>query len=303
MSASASAMARSSRTSARGHHALLVQVRGEALRARQGPVDDVHPADAGPHQMRGRQRAHRSGADHRCGATGQPGQPGAGHVERHRHHRGARGVDTRLAVHALADRQRALREFVQGAPDGVIGLGGGIGAAHLAQDLLFTDHRGVQARGDGEQVLDGGLGVADVGVLGQIAHRHAGVLRQHLADHRQAAVERLDDRVNLDAVAGGQHHRLGHQRRLQHCVDDLGLIGLIGGQLLEDGDRRAAVRDPEKQDTHGARSLAATGDDIQRKPTTTVAVYLGGLQISQVVHRPPVRAARSRRNRGSSISQ
>ena len=159
-----------------GHHALLAQVCGEALRARQGPVDDVHAADAGPYQMRRRQRAHRSGADHRGGATGQPGQAGAGHVERHRHHRRAGRVDTRLAVHALADRQRALREFVQGAADGVIGLGGGIGAAHLTQDLLFTDHRGVQARGDGEQVLDGGLGVTDVGVLGQVAHRHAGVV-------------------------------------------------------------------------------------------------------------------------------
>ena len=38
-------------------------------------------------------------------------------------------------------------------------------------------------------------------------------------------MEGLDDGVDLDAVAGGQHHRLGHQRGLQHLVDDLGLIG------------------------------------------------------------------------------
>ncbi len=128
--------------------------------------------------MRGRQRAHRAGADDDGAAAGQRAQPGVGHVERHRHHGCARGVDTGLGVHPLADRQRALGQFVQRAADGVVGLGGGVGAADLAEHLLLADHRGVQAAGDGEQMLDGGLGVADVGVLGQIAQRHPGVLGQ-----------------------------------------------------------------------------------------------------------------------------
>ena len=180
-----------------------------------------------------------------------PSSFAVGHAERHRHHRRARGVDPGLGVHPLADRQRALRQLVQGAPDGVVGLGGRIGAADLAEHLLLADDRRVQAAGHREQVLDGRLGVAHVGVLGQVVERHAGVLGQHLADHRKAAVEGLDDGVDLDAVAGGQHHRLGHQRGLQHLVDDLGLIGLVGAQLLQHRHRRAAVRNPEKQHAHG----------------------------------------------------
>ena len=209
---------------------------------RRRPAPDAWP----------RQRAHRAGADRRrrCGRPARPACASA-MSERDRHHRGARGVDAGLGVHPLADRQRALGQLVQGAPDGVVGLGGGVGAAHLAEHLLFADHRRVQAAGDREQVLDGGLGVADVGVLGEVAQRHAGVFGEHLTDHRQAAVEGLDHRVDLDAVAGGQHHGLGHQRGLQHLVDDLGLIGLVGAQLLEHGHRRAAVRNPEKQNAHG----------------------------------------------------
>ena len=130
---------------------------------------------------------------------------------------------------------------MQGAADGVVGLGGGIRAADLPEHLLLADHRGIQTAGDREQVLDGRLGIAHVRVLGQVVQGHPGMLGEHLPDHRQPAVERLDDGVDLDAVAGRQHHRLGHQRRLQHPLDDLGLIGLVGAQLLQNRHRRAAV--------------------------------------------------------------
>ena len=234
-----------------GIHSLLADVVGQPPRPRQRPVDHVHTLHPGTHQMLGRQRSHRPGADDDGGAAGQPAELRVGHAERDRHHRCARGVDAGFGVHPLADRQRALGQLVQGAADRVVGLGGGVGAAHLAEHLLLADHRGVQAAGHREQVLDGGLRVADVGVLGQVAQRHAGVLGEHLPDHRQAAVEGIDDRVDLDPVARGQHHGLGHQRGLQHLVDDLGLIGLLGAQLLQHRHRRATVRNPEKQHAHG----------------------------------------------------
>ena len=242
-----------------GRDAEFADVVGQPLRAGQRPVHDVDALDAGPRQVLGRQRAHRAGADDDRGAA-RPGRPSlrVGHAERHRHHRGARGVDAGLGVHPLADRQRALGQLVQGATDGVVGLGGGVGAADLAEHLLLADHRGVQAAGHREQVLDGRLGVAHVGVFGEVAQRHAGVFGEHLTDDRQAAVEGLDDRVDLDAVAGGQHHGLGDQRGLQHLVDDLGLIGLVGAQLLQHGHRRAAVRNPEKQHAHGFITTSST---------------------------------------------
>ncbi len=100
---------------------------------------------------------------------------------------------------------------MEGAADGVVGLGGGVRAANLAEHLLLADDRGVQTAGDREEMLDGRFGVPHIGVLRQVVERHSGMFGQHLADHRQAAVERLDDGVDLDAVAGGQHHRLGDQ--------------------------------------------------------------------------------------------
>ena len=119
-------------------------------------------------QVLGRQRAHGAGADDDRGAAGQRAELGFGHPECHRHHRGACGVDAGLGVHPLADRQRALRQLVQGAADGVVGLRGGIRAADLPEHLLFADHRGIQPAGHREEVLDGRLGIAHVGVLGQV---------------------------------------------------------------------------------------------------------------------------------------
>ena len=132
-------------------------------------------------------------------------------MQRHRHHAGARGGDAGLGLHPLSGRQRPLREVVQDPADGSPGLGRRVGAADLAENLLFTDHRTVQTTGHREEMLDGGLAVSDVGVLGELTHRHPGVVGQHLADHRQAAVEGVDHGVDLYPVTGGEQHRLGHQ--------------------------------------------------------------------------------------------
>ena len=123
----------------------------------------------------------------------------------------------------------------------MIGLGGGVRPAHLAEHLLLADHGRIQAGGHREEMLDSGLGVADVGVLGQVAHRHAGMLGEYLPDHRQAAVEGLDHRIDFDPVARRQHHGFGDQRRLQNLVDDLGLFGLVGRELFQNGNRRTPV--------------------------------------------------------------
>ena len=75
----------------------------------------VHAADAGTHQMRGGQRTHGPRTDDDGRAARQAVQLDGGLVQRHRHHRRARGVDTGLGVHPLADRQRSLRKFVEGS--------------------------------------------------------------------------------------------------------------------------------------------------------------------------------------------
>ncbi len=238
---------------------LLGEVLGEVLGARQRAVDDVDVADAGAHQMSGGEAAHRAGTDDGGAPPGQSGvgrpqlrpvEPCRGDVQRHRDHAGSGGVDRGLVVHPLAHRERALGEIMQDPADGLIGFRGGVGAAHLAEHLLLADDRAVQAAGHSEEVLHGCFAVAHVGVFGQLAHRQAGVLGEHLTDGLQTAVERVDDRVDLHPVAGRQHHRLGDQRRLEDLTDQLGLIGFAGRQPLEHADRCASVRHPEQQDAH-----------------------------------------------------
>lgn len=146
---------------------------------------------------------------------------------------------------------------MQHAPDRLVRLRGGIGTAHLPEHLLLADHRRVQAAGDREEMLYGGLAVADIGVSGQIAHRHPGVLGQHLPNHRQTTVESVHHGVDLDPVTRRQHHRLGHKRRLQHLIDDFDLIGFIGAELFQDGNRCTAVRYPEEENAHGSTTWPA----------------------------------------------
>ncbi|CAG7386518.1 hypothetical protein PICSAR78_03148 [Mycobacterium avium subsp. paratuberculosis] len=285
-----------------GPHPGFADLADQPLGPRQRPVEHVDLPDAGAGQVRGGQGAHRSGADQDGGLAGQPAQPAVGHVQGDRHHRGAGGVDGGLGVHPLAHRQRALGQFVQHPAHGAVGFGGGVRAADLAEHLLLADHRRVQAAGHREQVLDGGLAVPDVGVFGEVGHRHPGVVRQHLPDHGQPAVERVHHRVDLDPVACRQHHRLGHQRGLQHPVDDLAVIGFVDTELFQDGDRRTTVRNPEEQDAHGSITWPAPLLPPVTELLSTVNVYQLGYQI--IVWQPArAQRARSARSRGSSMSQ
>ena len=211
-SASASADGQPVEAQRFGSGARFADLAGQPLRTGQRPVDDVDVADAGAGQVSRRQGTHRACADHHRGLAFQAAQLGVGHAQRNRDHRGACGVDRGIGVHPFADRQRTLGQLMQHPADGAVGLGRGVGPPDLAEHLLLADHRGIEATGHREQVLDGGLAVADVGVFGQVAQRHPGMLGEHLPDDRQTAVEGVDHRVDLDPVAGGQHHGLGHQR-------------------------------------------------------------------------------------------
>lgn len=146
--------------------------------------------------------------------------------------------------------QGALREVVDHAAGDLVLVGGGVGAADLPEDLLLAHDHGIQARGHGEQVLDGGLGVAHEGVLAQIVDGEPGAGAQDVGDGFQSGVEGLDDGVDLDAVAGGDDHDLVDVGRLHELRQHLGTIGLGDRQFLENRHRRAAVRRAEQQNRH-----------------------------------------------------
>ena len=73
-------------------------------------------------------------------------------------------------MHPLAHRQRPLSQIVQNTTHGPVRLRRRIGPANLSQYLLLTDHRAVQTAGHREEVLHGGLAVADVGMFGELTH-------------------------------------------------------------------------------------------------------------------------------------
>ncbi len=194
-----------------GRHPRLGHPRGQPLRPVRRTVQHVDPTDAGAGQVGDGERTHRARPDHHRGLAPQGAQLGFGDAQGHRHHRGAGGVDRGFGMHPLAHRQCPLGQLVQHPADGTVGLGGGVGAADLTEHLLLADHRRIQPAGHREQMLDGGLAVADVGVLGQVTHRHAGEFGQRLPDHRKPAVEGVHHGVHLDAVAGREQHGLGDQ--------------------------------------------------------------------------------------------
>src|SRR6267154_1112255 len=67
-------------------------------------------------------------------------------------HRDDVGADSGVAAHLLRHRERALEEFVEERSECAGGLGDADRLLHLAQDLRFADHHGVEAGGDAERV-------------------------------------------------------------------------------------------------------------------------------------------------------
>ena len=159
-------------------------------------------------------------------------------------------VDAGVGVHPLADAQRLLGELVQHAPDRARARRGGVGVAELAEDLRLADDHRVEPRRHREQVLDGRARVVDVDVLGELGQRHAGVARQHGGDVGEAAVERVDDGVDLDAVAGRDAPSPPRRaRRAASRSTSLGTSAAGHGGPLQHVDGRAAVGEPH--DEHG----------------------------------------------------
>jgi hypothetical protein len=78
-------------------------------------------------------------------------------------------------------------------------------------------------------------------------------------------VEGVDDRVDLDAVAGRQHHHLGDVAAAHHLVEQLGdLVSRYGGPLQQ-LDRRAAVRQAHHENVHEITCLSSRAFGEQRR--------------------------------------
>ena len=200
----------------------------EPLRPLGGAVQ--HDDLGGPRaaQVGRGERAHRPGADD-DGPHARPGRGRARRVAAASASETTEAPAASMPVRActrLPTRSACCDSSCSVRPDRARGVRGGVGGAQLAEDLRLADHHRVQPGGDGEQVLHGRARVVHVEVLGELGQRQPGVPAEHAGDVGEAAVEGVDDRVDLDAVAGRQHHHLGDVAAAQHLVEQLGdLVG------------------------------------------------------------------------------
>ena len=197
-----------------------------------------------------RQRAHGAGTDHQSAATGETTEELLGELERDADDRGTGTIDPRVVVNSLSHAECGLREIVE-----ALTRGGGVlrlskGGAYLSEDLLLADDHRVEPRRDLEGMLNGAVFVTHVEVRGELAACHPGDLGQRLGHVDDSAVEAADFGIDLDPVAGREHHRLGHVRR----PDQVGLQlrdGLIDeGDPLEERHGRGAVAHAHDKQGH-----------------------------------------------------
>ena len=167
---------------------------------------------------------------------------------------GGDAVDVGLGVRALADAQGLLEQHVQGRADGAGLLAQPQRLAGLAEDLALAEDHRVEAGGDVEQVRDGAVVVVHVEVAEHVLGRLAGALAEHPRDRLDAAVEAVDVGVDLGAVAGREHRRLGDVLEVGDLAHQL--LGALGVERhpLEHGDGRGLVGDAHDQDAHPASS-------------------------------------------------
>src|SRR5690606_29378939 len=156
------------------------------------------------------------------------------------------------------DPKRGLEQLGQYPSRRAGGLRQPEGLADLAQDLRLThDHR-LQAADHAEQVRHRTLAVMHVEVRRERVESDPGMGGQQVADLVDAAVEGGGVDVELEAIAGAHHDRLGQVRRRGQLVEHLRHVIAPDGDVLEDVDRCAAMRQTDGQDAHPFTASASS---------------------------------------------
>ncbi|MBK8718680.1 MAG: hypothetical protein IPN32_28735 [Deltaproteobacteria bacterium] len=117
----------------------------------------------------------------------------------------------------------------------------------LPEDLRLPHHQALEARGHAEDVARGIGGGPHERVLVQwraVGALQLGEQRHHVM--RQATAAR--HRVDLDAVAGRDHHRLGEVGPLAQALQHAGVVLVADRELLAQLDGRALVVQADRDD-------------------------------------------------------
>ena len=168
--------------------------------------------------------------------------------------RGDVAGDAGVGAGPLAGLEGVAEQEVEGGPGGALLAGPLPGHLHLAEDLALAEHGRVEPGGHGEEVGDGRRVVVDVEVVAEVLGGEEGDLGEEVADVLVGAVEPLGHRVDLGAVARGEHDGLGHVLAGDEVVERLRQRGIADGHPLEQVERRAPVVQPDDDDGHAAVS-------------------------------------------------
>ena len=220
---------------------------------------------AGLGQPEGHGLAHLAGAEHEAGAAGEPAEALGRHGDRGLGDRRDVAADGGVGAGPLAGLERVAEQQVEGRAGGALLAGPLPRLLDLAEDLALAEHGGVEAGGDAEEVGDGRRVVVDVEVVGEVLGREEGDLGEEVADVLVGAVEPLGDGVDLGAVAGGEHHGLGHVGARDQVVQGLRQRGIADGHALEQVERRAAVVQPDDDDGHAVSPTVASPGGADRR--------------------------------------
>ena len=204
-----------------------------------GAAHDQQVVDLAGPQSRGGNRRHCAGAhDNRARAaeSGRPAEPKTGLDQR-----AASRVDAGFGVRPLGRVQRVLDHVMQCSTGIAALLSRPKRCSDLAENLVFADEHRIETRRHREQMLGGALFVVHVHMRRQLVESDAGVPGQQLRDSGDCRMKFLHRGVELDPVAGGQHHRLVDGRRRDEVIEQL-VDGVCRQRdPLEQGKRRAAV--------------------------------------------------------------
>ena len=174
--------------------------------------------DTGARQRTHDSLAHLARSDDHDPATFQITQTGPGQVDCGVGHRRGRSADRGFGSGTFADLDRMAKQQIQRRSRRPVVAGNIPSGANLAQDLGLTEHIGLDTRRNREKMIDGTIVMVAVQMLGDLIGAYITEQTQGIADVSIGAVETFGDGVDLGAVAGRQHDRLGDVRARTQIV-------------------------------------------------------------------------------------
>ena len=144
-------------------------------------------------------------------------------------------ADAGLAAHPFGHGEGLVDQAVEDGPGGLVLRGLPVSLLHLAQDLGFPHHHGIQAGRHPEEVLHRLPVPVDVKGLVQVARGDLRVAGKKLPDPGRRLIRRLGDAHHLHPVAGGVEQALGDFGPAFQVVVGVPHVRDEAGQLFPEG--------------------------------------------------------------------